>query len=365
MKVVWLGPWKSNHGPSSIRLSWAKEFQKNDMVLTPVVLGSKNRWLENGFSKAIDVPASFGKIRRNMAYVRLLWNNRKEDCIVLGEKTMHLTLVARLFGYTQVVVDIRTLPIAYTSVFMTVFKWTEFSIQVLFSSLATKTLFITEGVKKISCRINPLLQTKNSMLYPSLIKVDEFKQRVWDQSHAEVLRLVYVGSLDPGRGLSYMVDGVKVLNQTRKAELHIYGGGHGYQDLQNYVEQSASDKFVHLKGYVDSVKVKTILCEYDIGLLCLPNEVVWRTSSPIKIFEYWAAGIPVMAANVDEIESILTDITYGATVSYGDLTGFVEAVDRILVVDKRANNAEMRRQLAFELADLSNIKHVCEFIKMD
>ena len=75
----------------------------------------------------------------------------------------------------------------------------------------------------------------------------------------------------------------------------------------------------------ESGDVASRLASCDIGVLHLPNREVWRHASPLKIAEYAAAGLPVVASDVSGLEQY-RDAEWMTLIPLGDDDAFQEAV---------------------------------------
>ena len=62
----------------------------------------------------------------------------------------------------------------------------------------------------------------------------------------------------------------------------------------------------------------------DVGVLHLPNREVWKHASPLKVAEYAAAGLPVVASEVSGLEQYRDEdwIQLIEKASTGDMTSF-------------------------------------------
>ena len=70
---------------------------------------------------------------------------------------------------------------------------------------------------------------------------------------------------------------------------------------------------------------------------------------PNKIFDYWHAGIPVVASNLIEISNLINQTGAGILIDHVSCSGILEAVHEICKPDKfdRAIKASKRAALSF------------------
>lgn len=97
----------------------------------------------------------------------------------------------------------------------------------------------------------------------------------------------------------------KIHNQLPPYRVWMVGGG----DLWDEIKQTAAQQFPHLplqwKDWVDPRDMPAILQQADIGLLPANGNDEWlRSKSPTKLFEYMAAGLPVAASRVGEVQYV-------------------------------------------------------------
>ena len=107
-------------------------------------------------------------------------------------------------------------------------------------------------------------------------------------------RLVYVGALDS------WFDGALVERMARRfpeAEILLAGPLRGAAPW-------ASRENIRLLGPVPPEEVPALLRGCDVGIIPFVDSALTRAIHPVKLYEYCAAGLPVVAANLDEIRRI-------------------------------------------------------------
>ncbi len=109
-------------------------------------------------------------------------------------------------------------------------------------------------------------------------------------------RLVYVGGITVIRGIREMIQTLSLLPDSLDVELFL-AGAFDAPTTQAAVMQSENWQQVRFLGWQSRRSIQEILASARIGLVLLhpmPNYVV---SYPIKLFEYMAAGLPVIASD--------------------------------------------------------------------
>ena len=114
---------------------------------------------------------------------------------------------------------------------------------------------------------------------------------------SDVLRLGYVGSIIPSKGLHVLLEAMEMLALDR-VTLSIHGGFQSYHGDATYEPQIRSLLArlpkVHLDGPFEPSELGSVLSSIDV--LVVPS--IWYENSPLTIHEAFEAGIPVIAAEL-------------------------------------------------------------------
>lgn len=107
--------------------------------------------------------------------------------------------------------------------------------------------------------------------------------------------LVYVGALAEIRGIAQIVQAMEYLPDNVKLKLL---GRFSPEDYENKIKNLKGFRKVDFLGWMCFDKIPHHLSQADIGMICLwpePNYI--NSSTPTKLFEYMAAGLPTIASN--------------------------------------------------------------------
>jgi len=175
--------------------------------------------------------------------------------------------------------------------------------------------------------------------YPIL---DEFAAPLppWSERRQEV---VYVGGLTAMRGVETMIDGLAGMPET----LVLCGPADG--ETQARLDDPALGDAVQHRGMLDRPNVVQALRRARLGLCLLERRPNYVDSMPIKLFEYLAAGLPVVASDFEPWRQLVDGCPAVRFVPPEDI-GAVRRAIRELLDDPEA--AEARgvegRRLVFE-----------------
>jgi glycosyltransferase involved in cell wall biosynthesis len=136
--------------------------------------------------------------------------------------------------------------------------------------------------------------------WPSGVNVEEFssaiQSRCWPKGGGPI-QLVYIGTLAPGRDLMPLCRAVEDANRVGMCfELSLVGDGDDYENLAAFAAKT--DGKVRLPGRFPHDQMPAVLSKMHVGVLPFPDREEFRVSSPIKLFEYMAAGMPILATRI-------------------------------------------------------------------
>jgi glycosyltransferase involved in cell wall biosynthesis len=95
---------------------------------------------------------------------------------------------------------------------------------------------------------------------------------------------------------------------------------------------------VELRGHVPYDRVPSVLAEASVALLPLPDEPVARLfTSPLKLFDYMAAGVPIVASDLPALREVLRHEQNALLATPGDPESFANAIRRILADSELAS----------------------------
>lgn len=138
--------------------------------------------------------------------------------------------------------------------------------------------------------------------------------------------ICYVGGLAEVRGITYLVKAMEYLPNLRLK----LGGFFSPESYQDQLKELDSYRSVDFLGMLNRDGVKELLASSKVGIVTLLPTPNILDSQPIKLFEYMAAGLPVVASDFPLWRRIMDDASCGICVDPHDPKAIADAVIRIV-----------------------------------
>ena len=158
-------------------------------------------------------------------------------------------------------------------------------------------------------------------------------------SPAGTFTVGFVGTLKAWHGLSVLVEAFAQLRASHPAaRLLVVGDGPERERLGGDLAQRGLESAAHLTGAVAPAAVPGLLASMDIAVAPYPRLDAFYFS-PLKLFEYMAAGRAVVASRIGQVERIIESGLNGILVAPGDARALADALNGLV------SNPILRSQL--------------------
>lgn len=120
--------------------------------------------------------------------------------------------------------------------------------------------------------------------------------RQWPEND-DPIHVMYIGVVNYERNLMALCQAVEWANlEGMKFNLTVTGDGTEWEDLERFAAES--DGKIRIKRPIPHDKIPELLTNAHIGAIPFPDEQKFRVGSPVKLFEYLAAGLPILATRI-------------------------------------------------------------------
>jgi glycosyltransferase involved in cell wall biosynthesis len=148
------------------------------------------------------------------------------------------------------------------------------------------------------------ISTDDIYILPQGVNTGEFTPKPKDGG---IISFIYIGTIERRRGIDEFIEAIISLPEEcqKQIEFHLYGLAD--EEFIEELEKAFNDSYSTFQwhGHVDHNKIPEILPLHDVGVSPLPPYDSYKVSSPAKVYEYIAAGLPVIASDIPEHKRVL------------------------------------------------------------
>ncbi|MCA9093639.1 MAG: glycosyltransferase family 4 protein [Planctomycetaceae bacterium] len=143
--------------------------------------------------------------------------------------------------------------------------------------------------------------------------------------------IAYIGSITANRGAWRMLKAVHKLNEEShlNAKL-ILAGPIGTPELEAELRASPEWASVDFRGFLTRQGIGEVLANSRVGILVLDATPCYVNAYPMKLFEYMAAALPVVASDFPVWREIVDGAQCGISINPMDVEGIAQTVKHLL-----------------------------------
>lgn len=318
MKILWLVPIiLGDRLQITSRNELARSLRDRGHEITTVVGLRDNTLKVDGFSGVKYVrmtpPNVIKTIKFHLTMLFSLWNT-KAQIIIFGISSAHLLPFSFLLNYLQknriLVLDIRTVPVDFTSGCNRKFQmWRYYFALKLANRFCDGVTVITPMLLKT---VKPYFYRIPNRIgvWSSGVHFDHFKSDGPSMRRTLKLQdkkvLFYHGILSLNRGIQNAIRAIDLIKEEIPDLVFLLvGDGEGLQEFKSLAKELGISDRIIITGRVAYQKIPKFVRTADVGILPFPAMPCWEVSSPIKLMEYLAMKVPVIATDIKAHRAVL------------------------------------------------------------
>lgn len=338
MKVVYLS---SSSIPSlsanSIHvMKMCQAFAKNGHEVTLLAPNNKKEYVQD-----VDCVYKYYGVEQSFEIIKLPWPeikgrgyiyallaafmaSRLKPDLVFGRNTIGCALAA--FADLPVIFESHS-PIAESGRFT---SW--FFDKLSLSKKLKKFVLITHSLKEYYISTHPHLASIITVAPDGADPVSPDVKPVLLPNASKRMQVGYVGHLYEGKGIEVIVE---LSKHCSWADFHVVGGKEG--DLNYWKERAKGVRNLTFYGHVSHAQASSFIKSFDVVLL--PNQPIVRVNkkdeigrwtSPLKMFEYMAAGKPIVASDLPVLREVLTHRRNALLCAHDDIQEWLAALTELV-----------------------------------
>lgn len=210
--------------------------------------------------------------------------------------------------------------------------------------------WLIPGVRKVVSKMADLIENNGSKIFDHCIAatptiaerfrpdkttlvrnfpvLSEFESTDRSPYQERPLNIACIGSIAAIRGIHEILESFDLI-ENEAAELYL-AGHFSSQRLETELNLNQRGPRIKYEGLLDRRGVDRLLAKSRVGLVILHPTKNYLDSLPVKLFEYMAAGVPVVAADFPLWRDIITEAKCGVLVDPLRPQKIAEGVDWIL-----------------------------------
>ena len=187
----------------------------------------------------------------------------------------------------------------------------------------------------------------NTVVVNNYAILDEFAPSTgWEWKNRDP-SVAFIGGISEERGIREMLTAMDLLPRPLGARLELAGWFY-VERLKTDLAASSQWRHVHWHGGLDRNGTASLLKRVRAGLIVSHPEKSHEVSQPNKLFEYMAAGIPVIASDFRLWRRIIEDAGCGLLVDPLDTRAIASAIERLITNPTEAEAMGKRGRKAVE-----------------
>ncbi len=180
-------------------------------------------------------------------------------------------------------------------------------------SKASKVLVSNTPTKEIMKSYYKIDEEKISIV-PNGVDLSFFKTKNRDPN-----KIVFSGVMYHHRGLDVLLDAAPmIVKEIPETKLVLLGDGPEMKKLKEIVRQKNLESNIEFKGWIDRKDIPEHLSNASIGIGPLKRTTVTENALPIKVLEYMASSLPILAKTGTLPEDVLIDNENGWFIESSD-----------------------------------------------
>jgi glycosyltransferase involved in cell wall biosynthesis len=239
----------------------------------------------------------------------LIRHSSRDDVIIIHPDGLYIAPVLRLMGRRNIHLDVRTVPVEVNSFKRRLDRLLYWKLPMRFlRGAAGGQSFITRRLKEM-VEEEFGVTVRDFSIWSSGVNTRRFSRETKATGSDGRQTLFYHGTISKDRGIDRVVLALAGISEDlrRRIRFVLVGDGPDAGAIRRLASDLGLSELVHFAGKHPYEAIPAMLADASVCICPLPARPEWNVSSPIKVFEFMAAGRPMIltpiAAHLDVAKS--------------------------------------------------------------
>ncbi len=173
----------------------------------------------------------------------------------------------------------------------------------------------------------------------------------------------YIGTLDFHKKMIRLVEAFQKVQQLYpKTRLIIIGDGPAFSKIKSFVHKNHLEEKVQLNGWIKHDEVNEHLNSFDLAV----HHYAHHYMNPLKVFEYLATGLPVIAPDIESIRKLFKnkeDLIISTQENENLHQEIINLIENTELREKLSSNSEVIKKIAENYTWKSYTEKILEAMK--
>ena len=185
------------------------------------------------------------------------------------------------------------------------------------------------------------VKTENMFIIPNGVDLSLFKK----SEYRNQMKIIFTGAMYYHRGLDILLDSIpKIIMKFPDVKFVLIGNGAEMENLKQIVEEQKIENNIEFKGWIDRKNIPKNIQDAILGIGPLRLTEVTKGALPIKVLEYMASSLPIIAKKGTLSREILKDKENGFLIENSE-----ELSEKIILLLKDEKMVNSMGQKSFEI----------------